>query len=104
MIHYNGNVLGRITIKEDGHDYEIEIRQGNCLAVFIYVYQRDGKWYHQLWNFFNDVAHLRRIIKNTPDIFGEEVVSVELNTRYKESATLLKYITKAGHKVTCYYE
>ena len=48
---------------------------------------------------------MRNIIRNEGDIFcGEKVTSITLNMYYKESATLLKYFTQSGHRVTCYYE
>ena len=43
--------------------YEIQIRRGNCLAVFIYAYKENGQWYHQLYNFFSDVENMKNMMK-----------------------------------------
>lgn len=118
MLRYNGITIGTITIEQEHaekkHKYTLEIRQGNCLAVVIFVRKataeelkenQDGKWYHQLYTFYSDEQHMKNIIKNEGDIFfGEKVTSIKLNLYYKECKTLLKYFTLSGHKVTAYYE
>lgn len=116
---YNGTTIGKIRITQEYQpgqfaNYTLQIRQGNCLAVAIYVRpltdeekaQAPGMRYrHQLWTFWGDEQHMKNIIKNEGDIFfGEKVTSVELNMYYKECSTLLKYFTRSGHKVTCYYK
>ena len=115
---YNGTTIGKINIAEerDGErlHFTLQIRQGNCLAVLLFVRKAtpeelekhpEGKWYHQLWSFYVDEQHLKNILKNEGDVlFGEEVTSISLNMYYKECKTLLKYFTKSGHKVTCYYK
>lgn len=35
-IQYNGNTMGVITIDQKGDEFELQIRQGNCLAVIIH--------------------------------------------------------------------
>lgn len=35
-IRYNKNVMGTITIKQGENKFKVQIRQGNCLAVFIF--------------------------------------------------------------------
>ena len=118
MLHYNGTTIGTITIKQRHADkdykYTLQIRQGNCLAVIIYVRKAteeelkenpEGKWYNQLYSFYGDEQHMKNIIKNEGDIFfGETVTNIKLNLYYKECKTLLKYYTLSGHKVTCYYK
>ena len=120
-IRYNGNIMGTVTIAQQRKDedkprkYKIQIRQGNCLAVFLHVYKfenlEDPKkcWMHQLINFFDDEQHIKNCMKNFPshdclDFFFGKVVSVKLNLFYKESNILLKYFVRSGHKVTCYYK
>lgn len=117
-LRYNGTTIGKIRITQElageKYNYTLQIRQGNCLAVLLYVRKSTpeelerhpkGKWYHQLWSFYCDEQHLKNILKNEGDVlFGEKVTSISLNLYYKENLTLLKYFTKSGHKVTCYYK
>ena len=94
--------------------YEIQIRRGNCLAVFIYAYKENGQWYHQLYNFFNDVEHIKNMMKdpNLADedgmhhLFGrrDAVIEIRLNTYFKECLKMLPFLTKDGYEVVCYYE
>lgn len=118
MLRYNGTTIGRIVIKQTHNDteyrYNLQIRQGNCLAVVIYVRKStpeeleknpEGKWYHNLYTFFADEQHLKNLLKEYGDIFcGERIIDVRLNLYYKECNKLLKYIVKSGHQVRCYYE
>ena len=119
---YNGNIMGTVTIVQQRKDedkpckYKIQIRQGNCLAVFIYAYKEanpeDPKhpWVHQLMNFLGDEQHLKNIVKSVhTDIFAcmlsaDWIDKVELNLFYKECNTLLKYMVRDGLKVKCYYK
>lgn len=56
-----------------------------------------------LYSFFADEQHLKNIIKNDNRAFFDNVVSIELNCKYKECMTMLKHIVKY-HKVICYHE
>lgn len=101
--------MGTITIKQGENKFKIQIRQGNCLAVFIRVgKQDDGTYLHTLMQFFSNEEHLKRICKSVDN--GEEkapifydVKNMKLNMRYKECATLLKHLVK-HYKITCYYK
>jgi len=110
MIHYTSELLGMLTIKQGERKYKIQIRRGNCLAVFLYVYKIENPsdpkrpWMHQLFTFYNDESHLKRCIKNRGCMFDDKVVSIRLNVYYKESMTLLKHMARCGYKVTCYYK
>ena len=96
--------MGTITIKQGENKFKIQIRQGNCLAVFIHVSkQEDGQYLHTLYSFYADEQHLKNIIKKDGKPFWDEVVSVELNMYYKESAILLKHLVEF-YKVKCYYK
>jgi hypothetical protein len=58
-IHYGDrktSLMGTMTIKQGEKKFKIEIRQGNCLAVFLHICKaEDGKGYiHTLYNFFAD--------------------------------------------------
>lgn len=121
-VQYNGNIMGTITIAQQRENedkprkYKIQIRQGNCLAVFINVYKEENPedpkkcWVHQLINFLGDEQHLKNITnKWKENIFprmlsADWIVKVELNLFYKESNTLLKYMVHDGLKVKCYYK
>lgn len=100
MISFTEELLGKVTIKQGINEFEIEIRRGNCLAVFIY----DNGDSYILYNFYADKTHLNNIKKSCGKIWSDEVISCRLNLRYKESKTLLDYFVKDGIKVECYYE
>lgn len=117
MLRYNGTTIGKMTIEQklgdEKHRYDLQIRQGNCLAVLLYVRKStpeelakhpEGKWYHQLHMFFVDEKHMKNILKEYGDIMGDKVIKCELNMYYKECWTLLKYFTKSGYNVKCYYK
>lgn len=108
-ITYNKNLMGTITIKQGDKKFKIQIRQGNCLAVFIHVSrQEDGTYLHTLMQFFSNEEHLKKRCKamdkgevKAPIFY--DVKSIKLNMRYKECATLLKHLVKY-YKITCYYK
>lgn len=108
-IQYNGNTMGIITINQKGNEFELQIRQGNCLAVIIHSNkEQDGTFTHTLMQFFSDEEHLKRICEGVDD--GEEkapifydVKSIRLNMRYKECSKLLKHLVKY-YEINCYYE
>ena len=104
MITYNANLMGKMVIAQSQHEFEIEIRQGNCLAVFIHLSGDTST----LYNFFADEQHLKNIIKGCKEegtqLFWDEVKSIRLNMRYKECGKLVKYFTQCGYEVTCYHE
>ena len=118
MITYNGITIGTLTIKQKHGDkwykYNLEIRQGNCLAVLIHVRKAteeelaenpEAKFYHSLYTFFCDEQHLKNIMKDGGDIlFGEKTTNISLNLYYKECNTLLKYLVRSGRRVSCYYK
>jgi hypothetical protein len=111
-ITYNGNTMGVITIDQNGNEFELQIRQGNCLAVIICVGKNEGgETIHTLMQFFADAEHLKNVCKavdkgeykgyDAPIFY--DVKSIRLNMRYKECATLLKHLVRY-YKVTCYYK
>lgn len=108
-IQYNKNVLGRIVITQKGHKFNLEIRQGNCLAVIIGIHKNENdETIHTLMQFFADEQHLKRTCKavdnkeeNAPIYY--DVKNISLNMKYKESATLLKHLVKY-YKINCYYK
>lgn len=99
MLRFTETLLGKMDIKQNDQRWTIEIREGNCLAVF--VYKIEGGW--DLYSFFVDSAHFKRMAKGGK-VFSDDVVRIRLNLRYKESQTLAKLFTQNGYEVTCYYE
>lgn len=103
-VTFNKNLMGKMTIKQNDQTFDIEIHQGNCLAVFIYKYKNElGENMCGLYSFFADEEHIKNIVKNENRVFFDDVVCISLNCRYKECLKMLKHIVKF-HQVTCYYE
>ena len=106
--------MGQMTIaqKQDGErrKFNINIYTANALAAFVHDHYwtetETGKKHHgqMLYSFFADTAHAKRILKNEGQPFYDEVVSIKLNTFFKESYTLIRLFTQSGYKVNCYYK
>lgn len=121
MLRYTSTKLGTLTIVQQRGDeekprkFKIEIREGNCLAVFLYIYKEEKPddpkkpWVHQLVAWFDDEQHMKRVIRHyTKDAFAGifsaiKIEKVKLNIYHKECKTLLKYMVRDGLKVECYY-
>ena len=75
-----------------------------CHKSSIYIILLTIQQYiHTLYNFFADEEHLKRIIKLDKVPFGnDEIVSLELNCKYKESLKMLKHLVKF-YPIKCYY-
>lgn len=110
---YTGTTIGKIIIKQGEQKFNLQIRQGNCLAVIINVRKAteeelkehpEGKYIHTLYTFYADEQHMKNMMKSYDKVLFDEVVSIELNMFYKENYTLLKYFVKSGYKVKCYYK
>lgn len=102
--------IGKITIEQNRSKekmrYIVDVWSGNCLAVFNYEYKDEetGQDMIQLYAFFNDEQHVKRMLKEYGNLFGDKVISAELNLYYKQNETLLKYFVRQGIKVKCYYK
>ena len=96
--------MGKLTIRQKGKKYNVNIYSGNFLAVFVYEYTDGGKEMYSLYDFFADKKHCDNIIKNHKRLFLDDVVSIELNLFYKSAQTLLKILVENGYKVRCYYK
>ena len=117
-LQYNGNKIGVVRISQKHSDktykYNIQIRQGNCLCVMVYIRKAtpeelkedpEGKYFHSLYSFYGDEQHIKNIMKNHKGkCLFDDVVKIKLNMFYKEAWTLLKYFTKSGYKCECYYK
>ena len=60
-VTFNKDLLGTFTLEQNGNEFPIEIRRGNCLAVMIF----DKGDSYMLYNFFADEAHVKAIIRNS---------------------------------------
>ena len=122
MLHYTSTTLGTITVVQQRPDeekprkFKIQIRRGNCLAVFLHVYKekepQDPKrpWVHQLAGYLADEKALKYNVKELKtNVFAyffmaKKIEKARLNLYYAESKTLLKYMVRDGLKVECYYK
>ena len=121
-LRYNGTTIGTFTLVQKREDeekprkYKIQIRQGNCLAVFLHIYKEkepedpSRPWVHQLVSFFEDERHIKNCKRDFDDgylfkgLFCGDLKDIKLNLYYKECNTLLKYFVKDGLKVSCFYK
>lgn len=137
-LNYTGTTIGTLTLcqpvkernekgeyvevkdKNGKTKYEkipIQIRDGNCMAIFIHVHKivnlEDPKkcWMHDLVMFFIDEQHMKRCLNNKEngkqtfeDLFWGKLTDIKLNIYYKNMLTLAKYMVRDGLKVQIYYE
>ena len=96
--------MGKLTIRQKGKKFNVNIYSGNFLAVFVYEYTDGGNEMYSLYDFFADKKHCDNIIKNHQRLFLDEVVSIELNLFYKSAQNLLKILVENGYEVSCYYK
>lgn len=96
--------MGKMTIKQKENTFDINIYNGNALAIFISEFGQNKEERYILYNFFVDKKHCNNIVKNDKRLFTDEVVSIELNLFYKSAQTLLNILVKNGYKVHCYYK
>lgn len=110
MLRYTSTTIGELVIKQNEKKFKIQIRQGNCLAVFIHVRKNEkskgkhDRYIHTLYSFYADEQHLKKIVKEFGNVISDEITSLRLNMYYKECYTLLKYFVKQAKSVTCYYK
>lgn len=110
---YDETTIGKIVIKQGDNKFNLQIRQGNCLAVIIHERKcteeelkedPEGKYVHTLYSFYGNEQHLKNLMKSHGKVLFDVVVSISLNMFYKENYTLLKYFVKSGYKVKCYFK
>ena len=97
-------LMGKVTVKQKEKSFDVNIYNGNALAIFIYEYEQDGEERYILYNFFADSKHCKNIVKNGGKLFSDEVVDIRLNMWYLNAQKLLNVLVKNGYKVSCYYE
>lgn len=97
--------MGEVMLKQNDNLFAIDICQANATCAFIYNYKNDeGEVEHILQGFFADKQHVNNLIKENTELFYGKILSVKLNMWYKENADVLKYFTRMGKEVTCYYQ
>lgn len=96
--------MGKLTIRQKGKKFNVNIYSGNALAIFICEYKQNDEERYVLYDFFADKKHCDNIIKNGKRLFSDEVVSIELNLYYRSAQALLKILVENGYSVKCYYK
>lgn len=92
--------MGRVTIRNNGYVIRLDIHV--CLnAICAFIYKRGNQ--RDLYGFFDDKKHISNLIRDECRFLGE-VVSVKLNLWYPESKDVLRYFTRMGYQVKCYYK
>lgn len=77
--------MGKLTIRQKGKKFNVNIYSGNALAIFICEYKQNDEERYVMYNFFADKKHCDNIIKNDKRLFSDEVVSIELNLYYRKA-------------------
>ena len=96
-----------ITQKQDDKPltFKLNVYWCNGLAAFVYEYKNEeGETMCQLMNFFADKQHIENLINSKTELFYGEIKKISLNMWYEDNKYVLKYFTKMGYKVTCYYK
>ena len=103
--------MGTIEWTENGQNFIVNVYRGNCLCVFTYNYEEDGRKLYDFCGFMNDAEHLKRCIGIAKDydgtlhnIYKDIWLKWRLNTYYKEAFTLARWLTKAGFTVELFYK
>lgn len=106
MLEVNYKIeLGRISIEQNGHTFDLGIYKANCEygAVVWRGKDEEGNDKAILMTFWADEQHMKNLMKDRGDIMcGETVTGAELNMYYEKNQTLLKYMKRSGYKVRCY--
>lgn len=115
MVTYTSTNIGTFTLVRNGKKFPMYIRQGNCLAVFLYVYKQDNPedptkpYIHQLINFIIDEDSIKRCMKHTNEwldwyVSADSIEDLKLDMNQPESKILLKYLLKSHQQVTLTFD
>ena len=98
-------VMGELTLKQGENKFKIHICAANAVCAFFYKHkdEKGGEWC-DLQGFLADKKHVDNLIKNKVELFYGDITKVKLNMWYKDSAEILRYFTRMGVKVECYYK
>jgi hypothetical protein len=93
--------MGWVTIRNNGYVIRLDIHV--CLnAICAFIYKIGER--RDLCGFFTDKKNISNMIRHGCRFFIGEVVNVKLNLWYPESKDVLKYFTRMGYQVKCYYK
>lgn len=92
--------MGWVTIRNNGYVIKLDIHV--CLNAICAFLNKRGEE-RDLYGFFDDKKHISNMIRDGYRFLGE-VVNVKLNLWYPESKDVLRYFTRMGYQVKCYYK
>ena len=97
-------VMGELTLKQGENKFKIHICAANAVCAFIYEYKDEkGETMCRLMNFLDSKQHITNLLKKKQELFEGKVTKVKLNLRYDNSKEILRYFTRMGVKVECFY-
>lgn len=112
-INYSCTTIGTLTLCQNEHKFNIQIRTSNCFAVFLHIYKQEEPedpsrpYVHTLVQFFGNEQHLKNCLKENGSFeywLGGKLTNIKLNIFYEEMEKLAKYMAKSGLEVKCYYK
>lgn len=103
-LHYrNEDKIGKMTIKDKGKEHDIDIFTGNALAILVGNYKDEqGNVREYLHSCICDEEDCEFIMKRRGKLFSDDVVSIELYSRFNNAVRLLPYLVKSRHNVNVY--
>ena len=102
-----GEVILKQTSRLDGtvRKYKINICAANAVCAFIYEYKDErGETMCHLMNFLDSPQHITNLLRKKQELFEGDVTKVKLNLAYDNCKQILRYFTRMGNKVECYYK
>ena len=109
---FNDDHMGKVIIEQQFEDkperFTIDIYKGNCFAIFVHNFEQDGKKMYNLYNFFMDKEHAKRMLgldrkysatygHNQMDDGSDRMIAFHLDNT-KESRDLAKLLMDAKWK------
>lgn len=89
--------IGKLEIQQGEKKFDIDVYQGNALAIFINEWKNDeGKDVWMMYNFFCDKDHFRNCTKDKTWNYAEEWVKLTLWEVPNDFWIILKDLAKRG--------
>ncbi|MBP3402250.1 MAG: hypothetical protein J6K85_04225 [Clostridia bacterium] len=89
--------IGELLIKQDDKEFNIDVYQGNALAIFINEWtDKDGVEKYSMYNFFCDKEHFKNCTKDKTWNYAAEWVKLTLWEVPSDLWVLLKDLAKRG--------
>lgn len=89
--------IGKLEIQQGKKKFDIDVYQGNALAIFINEWKNDeGKDVWMMYNFFCDKDHFRNCTKDKTWNYAEEWVKLTLWEVPNDFWIILKDLAKRG--------